>query len=78
MWWYIKCHNLWPNEDEPRDSVHIPFIENLGGAHMCNDCAGTNPGCLGGKPMAAPETAICIHEKCSASNQEHLGLTDHH
>ena len=57
MWRCTKCPNLWPNENEPRDAAHIPFIENLGGVHMCSNQAGANPH---GKAMAAQEAAICI------------------
>ena len=31
----MKCPDLRPNDNGHRDAVHIPFIENLGGACMC-------------------------------------------
>ena len=58
MWQSMKCPNLRLKESEPRDVVHIPFIEILGGAHMRSSHAGMTP-LLGGNQMAALGAAIC-------------------
>ena len=63
MWWCTKCPDLWPNENEARDAVRIPFIEHLGGAHMH------------GNRRRLP-FALCMQkvEKHSTSNQAHMDL----
>ena len=74
----MKCPNLWPNENEPRDAAHIPFIENLGGARMHDGHAGADPFCQveGQWRPHGPPFALCMQmvERCSTGNQAHKGL----
>ena len=78
MWWCMKHPNPRPNENEPRDVAHIPFIENLGGARMHGGHAGADPCCQveGQWRPHEPPFALCMQmvERCSTGNQAHKGL----
>ena len=58
MWQSTKCPNLRLTKSEPRDAVHISFIEILGGVHMCSIQANADS-LLGGIQMAALGATIC-------------------
>ena len=74
----MKCPNPGPNKNEPRDAVRIPFIENLGGAHMRGGHAGADPHCQVESSWwpQGPPFALCMQmvEKHSTGNQARMGL----